>query len=144
MSLLPPIEQTKLVTDAFGYFPTFHDAEIVSLHLERGKADFGTPLLEFSVHCWETTSEKTKEGYFKQEKNHLISFRFTGVDAVKLDSWNHQNVLFELVISKISKPKGNALIKVELSSSFGLEGSFTAMSGEVFSCIPCDEHGCRR
>jgi hypothetical protein len=33
------IEGSQKITDIFGYWPSFHDAEIISFHLWRGDVD---------------------------------------------------------------------------------------------------------
>jgi len=44
--------------DWFGYWPDFHDAEIVSLHLNRQGISF------LRVHTWETTKQVDDKGYY--------------------------------------------------------------------------------
>ncbi len=140
MTTLPPIKNAELVTRIFGYFPSFHDAEIIKVLCDRGEPNLGSPTINFTLHVWETTSDVTPSGHYKQDKHHLIEFSFFGVDSVDLHHFNHQNVLFELIILPIIKPKDHALISVEFSSSFGLEGIFRAINGEILSVSPCDEN----
>ncbi|SHK20321.1 Immunity protein 50 [Rubritalea squalenifaciens DSM 18772] len=137
----PPLKNVHQVTEAFGYFPVFHDAEVISLSCHRGAPDTGSPSIDFTLHAWEMTSELTESGHYQLGKHHLITFRFHGVDHVKLDHWNYQNVLFELIIREIEEPSDHALLTVDFSSSFGLEGGFRAISGEIISVTPCDEDG---
>lgn len=141
MDYIPLIKDASKVIEVFGYFPMFHDAEVVSMVCSRGETDSGIPTLEFTVHGWEMTSDVTDSGYYVLDKHHLIDFKFYGVDSVDLHHWNHQNVLFELIIKSVEKPSDHALLEVEFSSSFGLEGSFRASSGEIVGVRPCDEHG---
>jgi len=141
MDNLPPITGSDKLIAAFGYFPTFHDAEITRMFLSRGEPKNGNPTLELTLHGWEMTSEVEDTGYLKLIKHHLVDFKFHCVDHVRLVGWNHQNVLFELIIKAIDHPVDHALIEIDLSSSYGLEGSFRAVSGEVLDVRPCDNNG---
>lgn len=141
MNDLPPIAGTQKVFDIYGCFPAFHDAEVVRMVFTRGEPDTGSPIIEFTLHGWEMTSEVEDSGYLRLIKHHLIDFRFSGVESVNLDGWNHQNVLFELIIRVIEQPEDHSLIEVELSTSYGLDGVFRAVSGEVVDARPCDDNG---
>ena len=141
MNDLPPIKNAQSLVDIFGYFPSFHDAEIISLTCNRGDIDSGTAIIEFTVHVWEMTSEISAEGYYILDKHHLVNFKFSGIDSLKLKHFNQQNVLFELIIKAIETPTDHALIDIKLPSSFGLEGEFRAVSGEILSVIPCTPSG---
>ena len=49
------------LNDWFGYWPTFHDAEIISLHLSRSDS------CSLRVHTWEMTKEvDEKDAMFMQ------------------------------------------------------------------------------
>lgn len=140
----PPIENASLFTEIYGHFPTFHDAEIIDISLDRNTTpseDFPTVSLCFKLHGWEMTSELTESGHYKLVKHHLITFRFDGVDQVDLRHFNHQNALFGLQINEIKKPSDHALLEVVLESSFGLECSFRAIKGFITEVAPCDENG---
>ena len=54
--------------DWFGYWPSFHDSEIVSLHLNR------TNPSALKIHSWHTTSEVDEAGYYVQTKHAVIEF----------------------------------------------------------------------
>ncbi|MGA8299415.1 MAG: hypothetical protein WB817_08010 [Terriglobales bacterium] len=56
----------KLIT-IFGYWPSFHDAEIVELNFWRGdvqpeKGIYDFPVLTLKVHLWELTTKTDREG----------------------------------------------------------------------------------
>jgi hypothetical protein len=140
----PPIEGVSKVIDAFGYFPSFHDGEIIELHLLRNTTpheDWPTVSLLFTLHGWEVTSEVTPEGFYRLTKHHLLKFRFDHVDSVDLRFFNHQNVISALSIERIEPPTDHALIQIEFGSCFGLEGGFRAVTGSVEDISPCDEEG---
>lgn len=139
-----PIEEASKVIDAFGYFPTFHDGEIIELHLLRNTTpneDYPTVTLLFTLHGWEMTSEVTPEGFYRTTKHHLLRFRFDHIDSVELRFFNYQNVISELTIEKINPPTDHALIRVKFGSCFGLEGGFRAVTGRLEEIVPCDKNG---
>ena len=51
------IEGSKKLTDIFGYWPSFHDAEVIDLHFSRGDVEpdadqYIFPLLRVNLHVW--------------------------------------------------------------------------------------------
>jgi hypothetical protein len=83
----------------FGYWPTFHDAEVLSLAMERNG------LSKLRVQC----------------KDLLVSFILENVTDCDLAEFNHQNVLSSLTLER--EKKGYRLI---LEPCFGLNGNITA------------------
>jgi hypothetical protein len=143
---VPPIEGATKVVDAYGYFPTFHDGEILDLHLSRNstpESDISTTSIGFTLHGWEMTSEVTPEGYYRLVKHHLVKFRFDHIDEVSIRDFNHQNVISELTITRIEEPTDHALIRVDFDGCYGIEGGFRAVSGAVEAIIPCTKTGQR-
>jgi hypothetical protein len=125
------IGNAALVTDIFGCWPSFHDAEILTLTLNRKGPD--APVLNLSVHHWELTPEVDSKGRYVLKNHTLTTFRFSKIDHLKLDGFNHQNVLWEL---EIVRDPGSGRYSVGLPSSFGCEGSFTCDRVLVISAVP--------
>jgi hypothetical protein len=73
------IEGSEKLTCIFGRWPSFHDAEVVDLHLWRGdsmteRSHPRFPVLTTKIHLWELTNEidalcwfslKWREGAFR-------------------------------------------------------------------------------
>ncbi|MBI5846021.1 MAG: hypothetical protein HZB23_15280 [Deltaproteobacteria bacterium] len=139
------LENHKLVLDAFGFWPSFHDAEVCWLRLDRMKEGVGVhggPALEFELHFWETTGEVDEDGYFRLVNHNLVHFRFEDVRAVELLGFNHQNAIFELKISaEPQNEEGVTPLKVVFESCYGLGGEFKACRGRVMAVTPCNENG---
>lgn len=139
---VPALDGASKVLEAFGYFPTFHDGEIIDLHLNRNttpEKDYPTVSIDFTLHGWELTSEITESGHYRLIKHHLIKFQFDHIDGVDLRYFNHQNVISGLSITKIEPPTDHALLQVEFGSCYGIEGGFRAISGSIIEVIPCDQ-----
>lgn len=65
----PYIENGNKITEIFGYWPTFHDAEIhnVSMSIADGEPwvpGSSSPVLEMEIHVFEMTKDVTEEGLF--------------------------------------------------------------------------------
>ena len=124
----------QAVLDVFGYWPSFHDADVISY--SGPSADRQT--LDLTLHTFEMTSEVDAKGYFVLQKHVLVTFRFAGVHDASLEQFQAANILFEMNITR----DGNAdIFRVELDSVMDMSGSFAARSGEVVSVIPCTSDG---
>jgi len=115
-----PIEISEIpgaaeLQEWFGYWPSFHDAEIVGLHLNRK----GNSSLR--VHTWEMTKEIDEKGYYVLAKHIVVEFIFEVVSGLSLEGFNEQNVLFGLAIQKT-----NSGFRVTLDNCYGLTGSIEA------------------
>ena len=113
------------VTKIFGYWPSFHDSEVVRLEFVRGDPSVAGPFVLADIHAFEITDEIDSEGFFVARKNTLVSLRFEGIDRLKLEGFNHQNALWGLdVIDIRSKQMENLAYKVYFDGSFGVHCEF--------------------
>ena len=138
---MPPIESLvagseKLLT-IFGRWPSFHDAEVMEIRLTRkpkepgGKRDCGVEL-SVRIHTWDMTNVVDSSGYYVLKNHTLVTFRFSGVEELKLEGFNHQNVIFGLTIQpKESSDGGSAKFHVEFDPSFGVDAMFDCSAIEV-------------
>ena len=115
-----PIEISEIhgaaeLQEWFGYWPSFHDAEIVGLHLNRKGSS------SLRVHTWEMTKEIDEKGYYLLAKHVVVEFIFEAVSGLSLNGFNHQNVIFGLAIEKT-----DAGFRVTLDDCYGLAGSIEA------------------
>jgi hypothetical protein len=99
----------------FGRWPSFHDAEILSLHLDRS----GTSSL--SVHTWAMTNQVDAKGYFLLEKQLVVEFLLEEIFDLELNGFNHQNVLSRLDIEKAEEG-----FRLVLGDCYGLAGTIDA------------------
>jgi hypothetical protein len=134
------IEGHLQVLDAFGYWPSFHDAEILSLLLDRSAVLFegiADARLELSLHAFEWTRSDCPAF-----NHHLVQFRFHDLEEVALSGFNHQNAILMLKIADEvrgdDRPSG---LKITFVPAHGLSGSFCAGNAEVLSVTPCDKDG---
>lgn len=132
------IINAQLVIDRFGRWPTFHDAEVLSVCLFR--CEGGRPACEMVIHAWLMTSVVDARNYYVTEKHSLVALRFEGLIESEFKDFNHQNCLFSLDLEP-AEFEAKPAIRAEWSSSFGLEGFVLCERLAVMSVTPCDETG---
>jgi hypothetical protein len=106
------IDGAQQLYDWFGYWPTFHDAEVLRLELNRS----GSSLL--AVRTREVTGETDQKGYHVPAKNVTVSFMIEGVSDLDLNGFSHQNVVGYIEVEKTA----NGFL-VTLSPCYGLAGT---------------------
>ena len=98
--------------DWFGYWPDFHDDEVVQLHLNRT----GTSSMLAQITRW--TDEVDERGYYKFDKRGCVEFLLEGVTELSLEGFSHQNVIFSLDITKTESG-----YRFDMDTSYGLAGT---------------------
>ena len=124
----------RALLDHFGYWPSFHDANVISYAgptAERATVDL-------TLHTWEMTSEVDAKGYYVSRKHALVGFRFSGVHDASLESFDSGNILFGMEITRADDADS---FHVELDSVMDMSGDFYAASGEVLSVALCTSDG---
>jgi hypothetical protein len=114
----------------FGQVPSFHDAEILSLHLRRK----GQSVLR--LHGWINTGEVGQDGYFILDRHTIVTFTLNEVVDLQLDGFSIQNVIGGLVLRRASdRPERRGYftphshdIDIELEPCYGLNGFVRARS----------------
>ena len=126
------------LTNVFGYWPSFHDAEVHSLTLDRrGRDDMWGPTLEAVIHVFEMTDEVDAEGYYVQKNHRLVTLRFFQVEGLELADFNQQNAIFALEFSEgPSEGEDAGKHRVAFQPAFGVTGSFKCSKVEVVSAEP--------
>jgi hypothetical protein len=113
----------------FGQEPTFHDAEIISLTLNRLGAS------ELKIHGWINTGEISPDRHFVLAKHAIVTFRLEQIMDLQLDGFSAQNVIsgLELGYAKdrgrsnyFSLPQDLQDIDIELMPCYGLDGYIRA------------------
>ena len=114
------IHNKELLSSRFGgHWPSFHDAEIISMRLERAGED--TPYLEVDIHVFEMTKEIDAKGYYVLKNHTRVTFRFCEISLEHLKWFNHQNVLSDLIIQESNRTDKEHPIEVVMPSSYGCE-----------------------
>lgn len=116
------IDNAEALIGLFGSWPSFHDAEIHRIRLDRGVAV--PPSLEADIHVFDMTSDVTPDGHFALKNHTIVTMHFGGVDQLELNSFNHENVLFGLTLNDISERKEDLSWEVEFDATFGVAARF--------------------
>ena len=124
MANLPGVQN---LIEWFGYWPTFHDAEVVSIELNREGSS------RLRVHCFCTTNRVNKYGHYITEKHAIVSFIFEKIAQLELANFNQQNV-----VSSISVGLSENGYEVILGDCYGVSGRLEAgrLSFEFESGMP--------
>ena len=131
------VQGSEKLLAIFGRWPSFHDAEVLEIHLSRtpkgpgGKRDRRVELLA-KIHAWDMTNELDSRGYYVLKNHTLVTLRFSGLEELKLEGFNHQNVIFGLtILPKETSGAGSSKFHVEFDPSFGVDIIFECSAIEV-------------
>jgi hypothetical protein len=126
------IKNSETLTSLFGYWPSFHDAEVISLTLNRDG-----PALLADIHVFEMTRQVSEKGTYVCRHHCVVTLRFSTVDQVQLEGFNQQNVLMGLRIEDVSARQLEKIkFEVYFDSSFGVDCSFACFGIEVLAVRP--------
>jgi len=117
---LPDIPGVSDLFAWFGYWPSFHDGEGLSLHLDRAGPS------QLRVHTWEGTHQLDSGGYIILRKHVVVTFILEEISDLELDGFSHENVLAELILEP--DPDGYNL---KLWSCYGISGEMKARSVRI-------------
>ena len=119
----------------FGCVPTFHDAEVISLTLNRSGSS------KLVLHGWLMTNEVDANGYFVLDKHAVVTFELSGIMDLQLEGFRAQNVLGQLILRRApDRPERRHHmtlsplredIEVELEHCYGVFGLIRARSVSI-------------
>jgi hypothetical protein len=115
------IRNHESLVSRFGEWPSFHDAEVVWLRLDRAG-----PSVEVAIYVFRTPGQLDENGYFKRLDESIVQLRFSGVSELSISDLNEQNVLGGLTLQCDSDK-----VRVRLHPLYGLGGEFSCESVEV-------------
>ena len=145
------IQGSEKLTDIFGHWPTFHDAEILDLHFWRGHVDSGLaayefPVLTLTIHLWQLTKEVNSEGYLVLKHHTLATLRFVNVEEdFEMHGFNHQNAILGLSVTSVERTRQPMVcFAVKIVPAFGMGASFHCAQIEVVKATPCTDDGSAR
>jgi hypothetical protein len=98
----------------FGRWPSFHDAEVIGLGMNRAQPS------TIKIHCFDMTSVVLPDGTYECTHHAIVCFQFEEVFDSELRGFNHQNVLSGLMVTRDAiDPQQYKLV---LGGCYGLEG----------------------
>jgi hypothetical protein len=98
----------------FGGWPSFHDAEIMTLHIDRERR-----LSSIRIHAFTTSNRTDSNGHFIRERETFVVFEFTGIRSMRIDGEDadRQNVISGLLIEQL-----DAGYRLDLGPCYGMAG----------------------
>ena len=112
--------------ERFGGWPSLHNAEVLSLRIDRyHDQPFGDrpPSLTLEVQLATAPGVGADN---EVPQGPTVTLVFSGVGDLDLEGFNHQNVLWGIEVGSPPDTEGEtSRFEVDLSTSFGLGGSFT-------------------
>ena len=126
-----PVGNAVALLSAFGYWPSFHDAEVHRAVLDRGGPD-ERPSVTLVVHAFDTSDEIDEKGYYRVVTSVMATLRLDDVRQSELRDIGPQNVLSSLGFDLDT----NGLIRVTLGPCYGLSGSLLCARVTVLSVVP--------
>ncbi len=112
----------------FGSWPSFHDAEVINLTLNR------TGVSTLKIETWEMTDKIDEAGYFVMQKHVSVTFRIEEIISLALADFSSQNVIFGLDLSLIDHG-----VQIRLDPCFGISGTIAARNVSIeYEPLPSD------
>ena len=135
------IQGFELVVAHLGLWPSFHDAEVLKLVIDRTHVAASkelSPVLDLHLRGWVMTSEVTEQGFYKIRGEALFHFRFEGITGLQIEGFNNQNVLSALNLEVVSHPHdtNRQVLQVELEHCYEFQASFIAQKAQVLNITP--------
>jgi hypothetical protein len=135
------IQNEQLLTDRFGYWPSFHDAEILRARFDREGPD--APWMECDIHVFEMTSDVDSSGHYVLTKHTLVTLRFCDIGLEEFKWWNHQNAISSLHIGPVENPteydRQDWTTEVIIGSSYGCESKLVCTGIKVMNADDFNE-----
>jgi len=126
----PKISGVESVVSWFGEWPSFHDAEILDIHLNREGVSW------LNIHAWLMTNEtyeKDGKPYFRTDRHAVVRFQLDEIIDLELADFSGQNVIVGLEVER-----RGSVHRLVLHPCYGLGGYIDAhgISVEVYPGPP--------
>jgi hypothetical protein len=123
-------ENFLLVTDELGFWPDFHDAEVVSLSLDRNKGPRGKigPCIRVEVETLNIELPRNDPSQHKVS----ITLSFSDIYSIKLMGFDHQNAVNGIEITT-DKSKRFGKYVVRFLQGQGVDATFSCELVTVMS-----------
>jgi Immunity protein 50 len=116
----PDIPGAVEVIAWFNRWPTFHDAEVLSISLNRLEG------CRVAIHAFEMTSDIDSDGHYIFTRHAIVTFSLEGFLHTRIEFFNDQNVLSSASVDKT--PDGYELL---LERCHGVDASIACQRMSV-------------
>ena len=138
MGIEGKIENSSLLTDIYGRWPSFHDAEVLRIVIDRHNVGSNHgPYLQAAIHVFEMTSQVDDRGHYILKNHVLAHLGFFELFELSLVEFNRQNVLTRLHLVEFSDQRYERMrFDVSFEGIFGMSASFKCRAISVESVEP--------
>jgi len=133
MITTPPIIGSTKVLEALGYWPSFHDAEVISFSAERAlpfKKDQTLARMTVHVRHCIPDGESEMDAVPEEPPAAVIRFLFNGICDLDLTQFNHLNVI-DCIAVLASEAGAAADLQVAIDPIWGFGGTLCCASVEI-------------
>ena len=132
------VQGAEKLMELFGHWPSFHDAEVISLMLDQsGQDDDFGPSLVATIRAFDITDEVLPSGFLKLAHECTAVIAFREVVELHLADFEAQNVLWGLHIVDIrDRQLERQNFEVRFAGVKGLDARFQCRGVEVLSVTP--------
>jgi immunity protein 50 of polymorphic toxin system len=134
-SIMHGVVGAEKLVGLFGCWPSFHDAQVISILLERSGEDGNCrPTLVATVRAFEISDEVAADGTLRLAHECIVVLKFQEVVELALSDFNRQNVLSGLHIVNIRERQlERQHFEVSFSGSWGVDAHFQSRAIDVVS-----------
>jgi hypothetical protein len=125
------VTNAEAVVSAFGFWPSFHDAEVHRATLDRS-SDEARPSITLVIHAFASDGPVDEKGYCRIVTSVLVTLKCRDVSVSELRDLGSQNVLSSLLF----EPTAEGHVRVTLGPCYGLSGSLVCSHVVVESVVP--------
>lgn len=130
--LFPEFVDAWKVENYYGKFPTLHDCEVISIHLDRDLLeDFSGPILQIDFHAFDSQAHPDSP----ERRVARLVMRFEQTEIEELHGFHHQNPFSDLLASELLCPKRQER-RLRFEFGEGWRMKFTCSKVRVLSIEP--------
>jgi hypothetical protein len=128
------IKGYEKLNQRFGRWPSFHDSEIVTIHLNRDAGQpLTSPVIRITIHIFQIEVSPDDPN----RNDSLATIVFRDVDNIKLSGFNHQNPIGDFGFFKThSERLGRDIFNVTFKPCSSFDCSFECGEIEIESVVP--------
>lgn len=123
------IGNKQLLVNAMGYWPSFHDANVLSASREGDQC-------EVLIHVFKMTNQVDERGYFVLTKHHRVRLWMKGVSKCSLPTEYRGDTLDEL---RFEFSEGG--VTVSFDSVTDQDWQIDCREAGISEVVPCDSKG---
>ena len=127
----------EALRDWFGAWPSFHDAEVLSMRFDRDATLYPPgPKLEACIHVFEPVLGASPALSERSRKHAIATIEFDGLESLEFHGFNQQNVIQALDLDLTHNIDGSLLLAVRFRPEHGVDCSLTCRSAVLVSVRP--------